>query len=201
MGENEQGGMLRSVVVIGLVAIIAMVVIFGVVAMKGRLRTNTLMGATMGQNVLQTNQRGSDTHYKFNPLDGNTQLSWDDKTNVYTLTLPSNVGAQGMYYGGGGGDASKSYSAFLPGDKYKITAEMRTDDVSLFDKVDYSIYFEGSNNGDGLYVHPKMSNEWQYFETNGVRLQTWGAPFIYFKNDSGSPVTVQVRNVQVIRKA
>lgn len=79
-----------------------------------------------------------------------------------------------MYYGVGGGAASKAYGAFLPGDKYKITAEIRTDDVALFDKVDYSIYFEGSNNGDGLYVHPKMSNKWQYFETNGVRLETWG---------------------------
>jgi len=34
MGENEQSGMLRSVVVLGLIAIISFVIIAGVVALK-----------------------------------------------------------------------------------------------------------------------------------------------------------------------
>jgi len=34
MGEHEQGGMLRSVVVLGLIAIISFVIIAGVVALK-----------------------------------------------------------------------------------------------------------------------------------------------------------------------
>ena len=41
MGENEQGGMLRTVVVVGLVALIAAVVMMGVVGMKASMTKNT----------------------------------------------------------------------------------------------------------------------------------------------------------------
>ena len=41
MGENEQGGMLRTVVVVGLVALIAAVIIGGVVGMKASMTKNT----------------------------------------------------------------------------------------------------------------------------------------------------------------
>ena len=41
MGENEQGGMLRVVVVVGLVALIAAVVIFAVIKLKGTMSTTT----------------------------------------------------------------------------------------------------------------------------------------------------------------
>lgn len=41
MGENEQGGMLRTVVVIGLVALIAAVITMGVVGLKSNMTKNT----------------------------------------------------------------------------------------------------------------------------------------------------------------
>lgn len=41
MGENEQGGMLRTVVVVGLVALIAAVIIGGVVGLKASMNKNT----------------------------------------------------------------------------------------------------------------------------------------------------------------
>ena len=41
MGENEQGGMLRVVVVVGLVALIAAVVIFAVIKLKGTMTSTT----------------------------------------------------------------------------------------------------------------------------------------------------------------
>ena len=41
MGENEQGGMLRTVVVVGLVALIAAVITMGVVGMKASMIKNT----------------------------------------------------------------------------------------------------------------------------------------------------------------
>lgn len=40
MGENEQGGMLRTVVVIGLIAIIAAVVIFAVIGLNGNMKSS-----------------------------------------------------------------------------------------------------------------------------------------------------------------
>lgn len=53
MGENEQGGMLRTVVVVGLVALIAAVVMIGVVGMKASMNKNTNKAAdTAAQNVI-----------------------------------------------------------------------------------------------------------------------------------------------------
>lgn len=202
MGENEQGGMSRTVVVVGLIAIIAIVITAGIVGLRSSLRTNTLMAATMGQNVLRIKQNGSDTNYKFNTLSGSEKLQYNNSTGVFDLTLSVkssyNAGHQGMYYGPGGSTASKAYDAFLDGDKYKLTADMRTDDVNLINKVDYSIYFEASKNS-GMYLRPSMSSEWQHYETNGVRLNTWGAPMFYFNNHSGQPVHVQIKNIKLIR--
>lgn len=44
MGENEQGGMLRTVVVVGLVALIAAVITMGVIGMKASMNKNTTTG-------------------------------------------------------------------------------------------------------------------------------------------------------------
>jgi len=41
MGENEQGGMLRTVVVVGIIAIIAIVITVGVVGLKNNMTKNT----------------------------------------------------------------------------------------------------------------------------------------------------------------
>ena len=200
MGENEQGGMLRTVVVIGLVAIIAIVMVVGVVGLKSSLRTNTLMAETMGQNILQFKQNDTDRRYKFNVLSGPERMYYDSSTGVMNLTLSANSGDQGMYYGRGGSSASKDYDGFLPGDKYQLSADMRSDDASLFKNVDYNIFMESSEQG-GMYLHPTMSGEWQHYETNGVRLDTWGEPMFYFNNSSGKVVHVQVKNIKLIRVA
>ena len=47
MGENEQGGMLRVVVVVGLVALIAAVVIAAVILLKNKM-SDTSASATSG---------------------------------------------------------------------------------------------------------------------------------------------------------
>lgn len=41
MGENEQGGMLRTVVVIGIVAMVALIITLGVVGLKNNMTKNT----------------------------------------------------------------------------------------------------------------------------------------------------------------
>ena len=206
MGENEQGGMLRTVVVVGLVAIIALVITVGVVGLKSSLRTNTLMGTSMGQNVLEIDQ--SDSNKRFNTLGGDEKLTYDSNTGVYTLVLSTKSqydaswgyhGGQGMYYGPGGTDAPKDYEAFLPGDKYYMTADIRTtSNVSLMSKVSHGMEFQSSN--VAMEVNPDITNSWQHYETKGVRLETWGAPLIHFNNNSGQPVTFEIKNVQVIRE-
>ena len=41
MGENEQGGMLRTVVVIGIIAMVALIITLGVVGLKNNMSNNT----------------------------------------------------------------------------------------------------------------------------------------------------------------
>ena len=41
MGENEQGGMLRSVVVIGIIAMVALIITLGIVGLKNNMTKNT----------------------------------------------------------------------------------------------------------------------------------------------------------------
>ena len=54
MGENEQGGMLRVVVVVGLVAIIAAVVIFAVLKLKDNMnKTVDTSAGTVNTKIAQ----------------------------------------------------------------------------------------------------------------------------------------------------
>ena len=46
MGENEQGGMLRTVVVVGLVAMVALIITLGVVGLKASMTKNTDKGVS-----------------------------------------------------------------------------------------------------------------------------------------------------------
>jgi len=56
MGENEQGGMLRVVVVVGLVALIAAVVIFAVIKLKGTMTSTTDSASTGVANAIASNK-------------------------------------------------------------------------------------------------------------------------------------------------
>ena len=206
MGENEQGGMLRTVVVVGLAAIIALIITLGVVGLKSSLRTNTLMGTSMGQNILQIDPSDPDNKM-FHRLGGDETLTYDGNTGVHTLVLstksvydaPGSHGVQGMYYGAGGAYARKDYDGFLPGDKYYATADIRTtSDVSLMSKVSHHMNFEDSK--VEMAVNPDITNNWQHYETKGVRLGTWGTLMIWFVNDSGQPVTFEIKNVKVVRE-
>lgn len=205
MGENEQGGMLRTVVVVGLVALIAVVITMGVVGMKASLRTNTLMGLTMGQNVLTIDQ--SDVGKRFNVLGGNEKLSYDADSGIYTLVLStksgydtsSERGKQGMYYGDP--NEPRTYDKFKPGDKYYMTADIKTtSDVSLMPNVWHGMYFEASQSD--MRVNPDITNSWQHYETKGIRLRDdWGSPVFQFVNNTDQPITFQIKNVKLVREA
>ena len=205
MGENEQGGMLRTVVVVGIVAMVALIITLGVVGLKSSLRTNTLMGTSMGQNVLEFDW--SDSTKSFHRLGGYEEYQYDSHTGVHTLVLstksqydtPERRGGQGLYYGSGGTYAAKDYRAFLPGDKYYMTADIRTtSDVSLMSKVSHEMYFQSSD--VKMAVNPAITNSWRHYETKGVRLDTWGEPLIAFRNNNDQPVTLEIKNVQVVRE-
>lgn len=86
MGENEQGGMLRTVVVIGIVAMVALIVTLGVVGLKNNMMTNQT-------NALQTVSKGvTQKDIDFKLTGDNGQLtSITSKSDLVTDAYLNNV--------------------------------------------------------------------------------------------------------------
>lgn len=86
MGENEQGGMLRTVVVIGIVAMVALIITLGVVGLKNNMTKNT---ATAVYNVDKTPKP-----YSFEK-DGNIQFDKYSMTDwngsAYDIPVTENI--------------------------------------------------------------------------------------------------------------
>lgn len=77
MGENEQGGMLRTVVVVGLVALIAAVITIGVVSLKGSMisnQTNTLQTVSKGMTQKDIDFTMTGTNGKLDKVVSHTDL-------------------------------------------------------------------------------------------------------------------------------
>lgn len=90
--------------------------------------------------------------------------------------------------------------AFLPGDKYYMTADIRTtSDVSLMSKVPHGMEVEHSK--VVMTVNPDITNRWQHYETKGIKLDNYGEPWLHFNNNNDQPVTLEIKNVQLVREA
>lgn len=107
MGENEQGGMLRTVVVVGLVALIAAVITMGVVSLKASMIKNTATAVELttspdyGKNILAPAERniifsaGSDrNHWTYGymyqrvaPLEPGQTYTFSAKVNLQNTDL------------------------------------------------------------------------------------------------------------------
>lgn len=194
MGENEQGGMLRSVIVVGLVALIAAVVIGGVVGMKASLRTNTLMAVDAGQNLLKLkNDSIKDSATVLND-DGLMSVSVrDNGANDATLTLSPTSMPQGLYFINEGFDRQSISGEHH--DRWTFSLDVKASDPANL-KV-YHFGVEGSTENSGNL--PALTNEWQHYEVKGTRVGQFGTAVIYFKNTATKPMTVDVKNVELHR--
>ena len=95
MGENEQGGMLRTVVVVGIVAMVALVITLGVVGLKASMTKNTdrAVGTVVTTKVPYTVQNPDVTYEKYTPR--NSSVYWGDHGdhgNLFPLVgdIPNN---------------------------------------------------------------------------------------------------------------
>ena len=90
MGENEQGGMLRVVVVVGLIAIIAMSVIFAVTGLKGNMNknTNAAVGAVVKTSKPVTLKNPNVQYASYTP----TGAAWGDNQFLFPVVgdIPTN---------------------------------------------------------------------------------------------------------------
>ena len=73
MGENEQGGMLRTVVVVGIVAMVALIVTLGVVGLKNNMTKNTdsAVGTVVTTKIPQAVQNPNVNYKKYTPNPSN----------------------------------------------------------------------------------------------------------------------------------
>jgi len=73
MGENEQGGMLRTVVVIGIIAMVALIITLGVVGLKNNMakNTNSAVGTVVTTKIPFTVTNTNVNYEKYTPNPSN----------------------------------------------------------------------------------------------------------------------------------
>lgn len=196
MGENEQGGMLRTVVVVGLVALIAAVITMGVIGMKASLRSNTLMAVDAGRNLVALTDNSVKKSYKpFNY----TQII-DNGDGSATLTFPNvDPNVKGLVFAGAGEDL---HGYFKTGDKWRAEIDVKTTTPSALGWYTDSLHATGLGieSSDSHWVeNPPFSTQWQHYVAEGTRGVEWGTYVVYFKNNTKTPITVDVKNMSLTR--
>ena len=192
MGENEQGGMLRNVVVIGLVAIIAILITVGVVGLKASLRTNTLMAVDAGHNLVKLQNNSIKQSVSILNDDKLQSISIQDNgDNNSTFTMRPTTAVQGVFM---------PYSVVALNyidakDKWTFSLDMKSSSGSSLSI--YQLGLEGSVVTSSTL--PAITNEWQHYVVNGTRIQRSGTAVIYFRNSSSEPITLDVKNIELHR--
>ncbi len=90
MGENEQGDMLRTVVVVGLVALIAAVVIFAVTGLKNNMtkNTNSALGTIAMTKVPYTVKNADVDYVDYEPA---AATPWGLGKNLFTFPIIGDI--------------------------------------------------------------------------------------------------------------
>ena len=93
MGENEQGGMLRTVIVVGIVALIAAVITMGVVGMKASMtkNTNSAVGVVAMTKVPYAVKNPDVTYVNYPPA--TTTDNWGLGHNLFTFPIIGDIPA------------------------------------------------------------------------------------------------------------
>lgn len=189
MGEKEQGGLLRTVVVIGLIALIAGIIIAGIFSVKSSIRHSTVMATDTGHNLVPlTNNSVSKTYWWYNDAEMR-----DQNDGEATLLIKGDrTSPAGMFYKGAGSDV---YNAFKKLDVWQASVDLKVDDPKGLAISSFGV--EGSNNT--WLAKPNLSTDWQHFEIKGTRVNQWGTMTLYFTNHSGHDINVHVKNLELYR--
>ena len=94
MGENEQGGMLRTVVVIGIIAMVALIIILSVVGLKNNMtkNTNSAVGGVVKTKVPYSVVNPDVTYKKYTAGSTNVKTSWGHNYTAFPFVgnIPNN---------------------------------------------------------------------------------------------------------------
>lgn len=178
MGENEQGGMLRTVVVVGLVAMVALIVTLGVVGLKNNMN-NTISSTSSRMRNLYLNSKGLTNGYAPNAYAKATVESYDSTTNMWHIVAPQstipNVGIYLWDYANGKipDNSDWSYSADVKG----------TGKVMRF----------GIEDGDKNPVKGTVGPEWSRISQTGHIGNSKYKTIIMYFDTSNSPLDVYIK--------
>lgn len=115
MGEKENGGLLRTVIVIGLIAMIAVIIALGVINLKAKLTNNQT-------NILQTTSKGTtQKDIDFTMTGTNGQL---DKVVSHTNLVDKGYFSNVVSGNDKDNDTSFKFPAYGPGASYGMKAEL-----------------------------------------------------------------------------
>ncbi len=185
MGENEQGGMLRTVVVIGIIAMVALIIIFGVVGLSVNTKsiTNSATAGIQkeidyGRN-LYLNSRALADGYGTN---GNVKVTvkpFDSTTNMWHI-----VAAQG-----GGGNVGIFLWNYADGKIPDNSDWSYSADIKGTGKASY-FGIEYSDNGP---VKGNIGSTWSRISQTGHFNESQNKSIVMYFDTRDSPLDVYVK--------
>ena len=118
--------------------------------------------------------------------------------STYQLGLDNSKYVQGIFFPYQTLNQDNVYDAFIAGDKFRMSADVRIVNGTGNNVIPYYIGAEGAN---AIWTKkPVLNKDWQSFEMTGTRTRQWGAPVVYFVNKANMPVTIEVKNVALYRE-
>lgn len=186
MGENEQGGMLRTVVVVGLVALIAAVVIFGVVGLNASMNKNS---DTAVHNVERAQMTGRNLFVNSKELwhvESNYGATWvfqdyDATTKTWHITSPQNGRPNvGVYFYQPG---ITSYR-LVDGDQWSFSFDIKGTGTFQTYGPEFSSDYKGPS-GD-------VPSNWTRVSSTGTAGKTTDAIILYFDTHT-KPLDVYIK--------
>lgn len=186
MGENEQGGMLRIVVVVGLIAIIAAVVIFAVTGLKNNAtaqREDTVHKVERAQMTgknLFVNSRNLGLSYSGNDGAHITVEDYDANTKMWHITSPQ---SGSLYVGPFWNQPGNTSYQLVKGDQYAFSFDIKGTGVYHFVGFGATSDYK-SPSGD-------VSSEWRRVTATGTA--DGNSAFVIYFDTHTKPLDVYIK--------
>ena len=210
MGENEQGGMLRTVVVVGIVAMVALIITLGVVGLKNNMTKNTdrAVGAVVTTKVPYS-VVNPDVTYKKYTLDNSDNWGRVDHCIFFPLVgdVPNNSWRENRLV------VNSSERVYIRVDVSVIPeANPTSNDSDDQSKRLLEVYDENGNKlvstnnvGNKVYLDKDkdytlivkyFNNSGQRFIERGENVQPWNRTNLISGTDDGSSYKLKVKSFE-----
>lgn len=198
MSENEVGGMLKTVLTIGLATMIVTIVISVLMWIRGSTNNNTAVVMQSSPNLALLNN-GSVAATITNHYSSGIQDTGDGEGKIVIAPHNDKLGSgngTGFYVGVGGSGSNKDNASLYVGDKWQAGIDLKTDNPSALKFSEFCV--EGSDDWQ-WDSKPAFSTDWRHYSSHGTRNKLWGTWVTYLYNTSDKPVTIWVRNLSLYK--